>query len=433
VSYEQEVNFHGVGRRWISATYTPTFDSAGAADGWVAVVWDITERKRGEESLRASEERLRAVSGQLRRFLDTTATGLVRYDRDLRYLEANAAYAEMVGLAIEQIVGSRLPDMVGPQGWAKIRSYVDRVLAGESVEFDSTVHYARTGSRQVHVVYTPERDDCDQVTGWVASITDVTERKAMEDRLRLHRKQLERQVEQRTSEVSEANRQLSLLTTRLLQLQDHERRRLARELHDSAGQLLTALGMNLYRLRRSGQLNEENERILSDADVLLQNAAGEIRTISHLLHPPLLDEKGLSTALESYVQGFEERSGIKTRLELPQADLERLPAEIELAIYRIVQEALTNVHRHSGSATATVRLVRSSDEVRLEIVDQGRGIPLEQRASLATDASKGVGLRAIRERIAQLGGTLELRTDPSGTAISLKLPVAGAALAVSSK
>jgi two-component system, NarL family, sensor kinase len=218
-----------------------------------------------------------------------------------------------------------------------------------------------------------------------------------------------------------ASRQLN---ARLLKLQDEERRKFARELHDSAGQLVASLMMNTDHLSKVQELNCEQKRLIADNVTILQNLSKELRTISHLLHPPLLDEVGLSSALQWYVDGFGKRSGIVTTLEL-DSNFGRLEPDAEIAIFRIVQECLTNVHRHSGSTKAIVRLRRSAREVRLEVQDEGKGIPAEKQMNVLGTGHVGVGFRGMRERVRQLGGKLELRSEAGTTVIAI-LPVAKA-------
>ena len=208
--------------------------------------------------------------------------------------------------------------------------------------------------------------------------------------------------------------------------QDEERRAIARELYDSTGQLVIALMLNLGQLKTFRNLSPEEQRLVSDTDRLLQNIDGELHAISHLLHPPLLDEAGLWTALEWYVEGFKQRSGIAATLEL-DPNFGRLNSEVEIAIFRIVQECLTNVRRDSGSRAATVRLVRSLGEVRLEIQDRGTGITAEKQLSVPGSISLGVGLRGMRERVRQLGGTLSVESNGRGTTIVGTFPVSAPA------
>jgi len=212
--------------------------------------------------------------------------------------------------------------------------------------------------------------------------------------------------------------------SRLQNMQDEERRRIARELHDSVGQLLAAIGMNMEIVRaQSGKLDAEGQRAFNDNAMMVEQVSSEIRTISHLLHPPLLDLAGLASALRWYVDGFSSRSNIKVDVEIPET-LGRLPAEMEIAIFRIVQECLTNIHRHSGSTTATISLFQEGDRVTVQVRDMGRGIPLEKQRDLIEAGRGGVGLGGMRERLRQLGGALEIKSGETGTTIIATLPAA---------
>jgi signal transduction histidine kinase len=235
-------------------------------------------------------------------------------------------------------------------------------------------------------------------------------------------------VKERTDELNTANGTLRQLTARLLHLQDDERRRFARELHDSVGQSLAALGMNLSLVRGDIDRMIKTANTLSDSEALVHEMSKEIRTISHLLHPPLLDEAGLRSALLWYVEGFAQRSNIQVDLHIPD-DFGRLPREIETAVFRIVQECLTNVHRHSGSPVAKIRVARFSDEVLVEVADSGKGISKEKQQELATSGTPGVGIAGMRERIRQLGGTLELSSADRGTVVVVRLPISTASMA----
>jgi PAS domain S-box-containing protein len=211
--------------------------------------------------------------------------------------------------------------------------------------------------------------------------------------------------------------------SRLQNMQDEERRRIARELHDSVGQLLAAIGMNMEIVRaQSHRLDSEAQRAFNDNAMMVEQVSSEIRTISHLLHPPLLDVAGLASALRWYVDGFSSRSNIKVDLEIPQA-LGRLPAEMEIAIFRIVQECLTNIHRHSGSSTANIRVSQEDDRLTVQVRDKGKGIPLEKQRDVIEAGRGGVGLGGMRERLRQLGGTLEIQSGDRGTIVTATLLV----------
>jgi signal transduction histidine kinase len=241
--------------------------------------------------------------------------------------------------------------------------------------------------------------------------------------LRKAQRELEACVRERTADLDGANQNLRELSARLLQLQDDERRRIARELHDSVGQMLAALNMNLSAVRADVERLAKTANALTDSENLVQQMSTEVRTISHLLHPPLLDEAGLSSALRWYVDGFVLRSKIKVALDLPE-DFGRLPRESETAIFRVVQECLTNIHRHSGSPVARIHLRQRDDQVMVEIEDKGKGIPPEKQEEMTSSGTPGVGIRGMRERLRQLGGTLEIRSNGSGTVVVAELPLA---------
>jgi signal transduction histidine kinase len=233
---------------------------------------------------------------------------------------------------------------------------------------------------------------------------------------------LEKRVQARTAELNAANESLRNLSAQLLMMQDQERRRLARELHDSVGQILAALGMNISIVQcQSGKLDENGQRAVSENARLVEQASSEIRTISYLLHPPLLELAGLVSALRWYVDGFANRSKIKVELEIP-IDFDRLSSDAELVIFRIVQECLTNIHRHSGSSTAGICIRREDCKLVVQVQDHGKGIPKEKQRELADLRQSGVGFSGMRERLRQLGGTLEIQSDEHGTIVRAILP-----------
>jgi signal transduction histidine kinase len=216
----------------------------------------------------------------------------------------------------------------------------------------------------------------------------------------------------------ESEESLRHLTSRLLQMQDEERRKFSRELHDSLGQYLAGVKMNLEIFSRTQPAAE-----VAAAIQLLDQSIAETRTISHLLHPPLLDEVGFSSAARWYIQGFSERSGIDVKLDMPD-DLGRLPRDLELGLFRVLQESLTNIHRHSKSAKAEVALQSLPGEVILQVKDYGSGIPQHLLKAFRTRGSGfGIGLSGMRERVRELHGQLDIESSPSGTLVSVTLPL----------
>jgi signal transduction histidine kinase len=248
-------------------------------------------------------------------------------------------------------------------------------------------------------------------------------RRDQELQLRLSQVELERRVQQRTQELLDASQGLRELSAHLLQAQDQERRRIARELHDSAGQLLAAIGMEAAAVAlESDHLTPEAAASLSNIESLVKQMTKDIRTMAHLLYPPLLDEVGLQSALKDYVKGFAERSGIQVSLDLPET-IERLDRDCELSLFRIVQECLTNIHRHSGSKTAAIRIVRDDAAVVLDVRDEGGGMPAERLSEIQSTGS-GVGIRGMRERVLQFSGRMSIESDGSGTRIRVEIPTA---------
>jgi signal transduction histidine kinase len=248
---------------------------------------------------------------------------------------------------------------------------------------------------------TPILDEKGELVGAVVIFRDITPRK-------------------------EAEKSLYQLSGRLLRLQDEERRRMARELHDTTGQTLAALSVNLSLVSSglaSTNLDEKTRRALSEAVALVDQCSREIRTLSYLLHPPLLDELGLAATLHWYTDGFSRRSGIQVNLELP-ADFKRMPHEVEMTLFRIVQESLANIHRHSGSPTARIRAAVDSGEVTLEVTDNGRGMNSGSLGGSGGISSLGVGIAGMRERVRQLGGRLEIQSNRNGTTVRVALPIA---------
>ena len=293
-----------------------------------------------------------------------------------------------------------------------------------------TYYFADGTERLVDLALHPVRDQDGQILFLQLTGVDITDLKSAEDKYRTLAETLEVQVRTRTEELEQRNRevlmqseQLRQLSHSLMQLQDNERRYIARELHDSAGQILTALGMKLASIaRETEQLSPHLTKQVEEGQQMVQELTQEIRTTSYLLHPPLLDETGLHEALQVYAGGLKDRSDLDIALDVAE-DFERLPREMELVIFRIVQECLTNIHRHSGSKVATIRMARKPHSVLLEIEDKGKGISPQRLIEIQLHGA-GVGMRGIRERVLQLGGQMKIQSDGGGTQIAIALPLA---------
>jgi len=243
----------------------------------------------------------------------------------------------------------------------------------------------------------------------------LAEREKAEVALRLGNAKLESLIEQRTGA-------LRLLTVKLLQFQDEERRNFARNLHDSIGQHLTVLKMNLDMMNGLSDQHLMRPELLSDSLRAVNECLSEIRTISYLLHPPLLDEAGFESAARWYVEGFARRGGIRAKINFLEK-MDRLPEPVELALFRILQESLTNVHRHSGSPTVEIDVKLESDMVTLAVRDAGQGIPSQVLERFQETGTAGIGLAGMRERIADLGGEFHVESNRLGTVVRVSIPL----------
>lgn len=270
---------------------------------------------------------------------------------------------------------------------------------------------------------------------------EVTEKQHAQQELRTAHDKLEQRVSARTHELTEAltrlevemasreqtEEQMRHLSLRIMTVQDEERRHIARELHDTCGQTLAAMKMSIALIRQLDKSRPELQVLVDDLNALADEALQEVRTASYLLHPPLLDEAGVASAARWFLEGFSSRSGIDVQVDIPQK-MERPDRNCELVLFRVLQESLTNVHRHSGASAASVRLQRDGDILELEINDNGKGIPQDRLLNLYDSSNRaGVGIAGMRERVRELGGHLEVRSAGAGTSVHVSLPASHAA------
>jgi PAS domain S-box-containing protein len=396
---------------------------------------EISERERVEAALRSSRARFAGI-------LEISADAVVSTDDAGRITLFNQGAERMFGYKAEEVIGEPV-ELLIPERPKTAHHNVTEVFRGKAdgasrTKRENEAIGRRKDGSEFHAEATVNKLELDGEKIVTAILRDVTHRRRAEDDLRRAHDELEIRVAERTHQLAESVAELQAeiiarkqaegslreLSARILQLQDSERRRIARELHDSTAQNLVAVSMNLASIREL--LPPDNEllpTLLEDTGKLIDQAQSEIRTISYLLHPPLLDELGLASALQWYVNGFNKRSGIEVKLNVAE-DVGRMPREYELTLFRIVQEALTNIHRHSRSRTAQIALERQDDGIRLEIRDQGCGVPQAKMEALATvGASLGVGIAGMRERVRQLGGVLEIASSTAGTMITTHMPV----------
>ncbi len=394
--------------------------------GVVCYFRDITDRKRIEERERQMAAEAVAATAKFRAVFEQTPVfaGIMALDGTI--MDANQLCLEACGYRAEDVLGR----LFWETGWwrrskdvqDKVRAATLQAAQGTPYRENLTYHWADDTERLVDFAVHPIRDDQGNILFLHPTGVDITDLKRAEEKYRTLAESLDAEVRIRTTEVVQQAEQLRDLSSRLLQAQDEERRHIARELHDSAGQILTALSMSLaLASQHAPQESAALAKQLEQSEELAQQLSQEIRTMSYLLHPPLLDETGLSEALRWYIQGLSERSGLEIELDVP-TDFARLSREMELVMFRLVQESLTNIHRHSGSKSAAIRLARNGDSVSLEVQDSGKGISAEKLSEIQSQGS-GVGIRGMRERSRHFGGHMMIESNHKGTKISFQFPL----------
>ena len=389
------------------------FYSRGKAVGTVWAVAHEPDRPFDAEDQRLLESLAQFASGayQAVRFLEvqrgvaaiveSSDDAIVSKNLDGIISSWNHGAERLFGYTSKEIIGSSILTIVPPELQHEEHSILAKLRNGERIDHFETVRLKKDGSRvEVSLTISPVRDSTGQIVGASKIARDISERKRYEAVLR-------------ETEFS----------ARLLRTQDEDRRRIARELHDGVGQTIAAIAMNNSMVEKAkAKLPANVSRSVTQNESLIQQASADIRTVAYLLHPPLLDEIGLRSALEWYVEGFAERSKIEARLVCPK-DLPRLAEVSELVVFRIAQECMTNIHRHAKSTSALVELSSTGRELKMRIHDNGQGISEEKRKQLAAGKTVGVGLRGMRERIADVGGTFEIDSNENGTTVCVSLPL----------
>jgi len=353
--------------------------------------YEFTRHRQTEYAARQSQEIVNA-------FFSSSAIGFGILDSQFRYTRVNDVLPRMAGLQPADLLGTPVSRVFGETG-KQAETVLKEVIESGQLVLDREVSGELPGKpgdpRHWLVNYFPIREDGGAVTQVGVTAVDVTARRNAEDALRT-------------------------LSGRLLGIQDQERRRIARELHDSLGQYLAGLKIAIDML--SSRSAEKDPLLVECADIL-ERAIVETRTLSHLLHPPLLDEAGFASAASWFVTGFSQRSGIPVSLDLPP-DLQRLPDVIEIALFRVLQESLTNVHRHSRAKSAEISVDLDAEQVTIEIRDHGRGMPPHIIRQIEAETSKlGVGLAGMRERIHELGGRFVVSSNDRGTTVQATIPL----------
>src|SRR5260370_768879 len=373
--------------RWFLVRTAPLRDERGNIFKWYGVSIDIEDRKRAESQSRTL---LDAIPQQI---WSGTADGTIDY--------CNERWRSYMGLGLQELQGDGWQSMLHPDDRERVlTAWHESVANGTPYEQEERHRRADGRYRWFLSRAVPLRDDDGRILRWYGTNTDIEDRKQTEGEL-LH------------------------LSAQLLQSQDEERRRIARDLHDSTGQNLVALATMLGRLSNSvPSVGRKSRALLSECIALADQCIREVRTLSYLLHPPLLDEAGLEDAIREYVTGFTKRSGVQVELEMSPR-LGRMARDVEMALFRVVQESLTNIHRHSGSQKAKIRMDRNPD-LTLEISDLGRGVSASvKRVKEEARFEVGVGMLSMQERVKLIGGRLDIVYTSRGTTVHVTVPPGG--------
>jgi PAS domain S-box-containing protein len=364
-----------------------------------------------------------AIGERDKKLIDAFPEAIFLVEKQGRILSANKAALELFGGPLDHLAGRHLSALV-TEDCSQLNLYL-RACSRTAQFHIGSFRLRRDSGQQIAcrfdgalLPWTGEDILLIRLTPRATSSTPFIALNEQIESLNRARHGLENEVRLRTAELLDAQTKLQELSAQLMLAQDEERRRLARELHDSTGQTLTAIQLNLTILMNEFSLSPGNRARIAQTVELTNHAMGEVRTISHLLHPPMLDEAGLCLALQTFVEGFEERSRIAVATDL-EASFERLSPEMETALFRIVQECLTNVHRHSGSNHASIRLARENGCIVLEIADVGRGM---SQANNGSSQKTGVGIRGMQERVRLLNGVMEFLDARPGTLVRITLP-----------
>lgn len=341
-------------------------------------------------------------------------------------IKANQTFLDWTGYSLQEVLSRKLQDLLSIPGKIFYETQFAPLLQLQGIVKEVAFEISRSNREPLPVLVNSVQRQPEEggVVLIHSALFDATDRRKYEQQLLSARRKLEAEALDRTSELEReiadrkrAEEDLRELTGRLLQLKDEEQRRLARELHDSVGQLLAALSMNQAQMLNDPEITAGIAKLTRENESFVSHLSAEVRTISHLLHPPLLDEVGLGAGLRGFLEGFGDRSKITVELEIPPG-LARFHPDMETAIFRIVQECVTNIYRHSGSDRAVVRLASDPSGIRLEVRDFGTGT-----APLAIqNLRSGVGLRGMDQRVRQLRGTLEITSAQPGVRVVATFP-----------
>jgi PAS domain S-box-containing protein len=372
-----------------------------------------SKRSSKKEKSQRSDGRISAT--QLP-FLNAVKAAIIVTDKSGIITYWNPTAQELYGWSSNEVVGRNIMEItVGAATEQEARQHMAKLNDGQCWSGEFQVRCKDGEFLTALVTLSPMVDASGNAVGIVGISQDLSSRKQAEAELQSAHAELEKNVQERTAELASSNESLQRLSGQLIRAQDDERRRIARELHDSTGQVLAALSMILSQMQKES--SPANVRKFEECRELIASAAAEIRNLSYLLHPPLIDEVGLASAVAEYLQGFQKRSGLTVQFDISN-DVGRLDGNREITLFRIIQESLGNIHRHSGSSTAAVKISCLEDDVVLEIRDQGHGLPKTAEGQ----SGAGVGIKGMRERLRPFGGVLKITSDHTGALVRVVLP-----------
>lgn len=415
VEFEESIPDEGKGVRFVRSTYVPARDANGQIQGWIASINDLTERRRTIQALDSTQEKYRRMFETMN---EAVLVLKALYDEsgntvDFIYLDMNPAYEPIMGAKRSERVGHRASEFYTQVPFLDV---FGRVAATRTpVFFETFQPYI-----QKYVQISAFSSEPDTIT---AIFSDITERKRAEQTLQEAHHQLEARVQERTRELARLSENRQQLLQQLVTAQEEERRRIARELHDQLGQLLTALGVGLKLLGTDGRDNATFGERVSQLTALTNQTSETVQSLAYELRPIALDDLGLKTTLENYLEEWSVRHRIQVHFEFLGAQTPRLDSNIEIAIYRIVQEALTNVLRHAAAKHISVVIERSRERLVTIIEDDGHGFAVD-RDTTTTHRRESFGLMNMRERAEMLGGTFEIESVPNeGTTLFVRIPL----------
>ncbi|MDQ1408138.1 MAG: hypothetical protein QOG55_3767 [Acidobacteriaceae bacterium] len=390
---------------WASVTITAIRDASGKLIGFGKVTRDLTAHRNAEIALHRSEERSRLFIEAVQDY------AIFLLDPEGRVITWNTGAERIKGYRASEILGQHFSRFYPDEDVRGGKPAWELEVATKEGRFeDEGWRIRKDGSRfWANVIITAVKNNAGTLMGFTKVTRDVTERMVAQ-----------RSLEQAQRKLQESEKSLRALSLHVLRAQDEERRRIGREIHDSLGQYLSVLKMKLDAMNVTPPTPEETIECAN----LAEECVKQVRTLSYLLYPPMLEEMGLTSAIPWYLEGFSKRSGIQTAFHAPH-DFGRLSRDAELVLFRVLQESLTNVQRHSGSKTAEINMFYANDVVELQVIDKGRGMPTSilEEGNQNWTGSLGVGLRGMSERLCSLGGMLQIFSNETGTEVRATVPL----------